>query len=51
MAHTSILDLPTEIIQSFIFKYLADIDVYRLGRSGNTRLKEISEDYVQIGKL
>ena len=51
MANTNIIDLPTEIIQSFIFKYLADVDVYNLGRTGNSRLKEISEDYVQIGKF
>ena len=51
MGGTSFLDLPNEIIQDFIFKYLDDVDIYRLGTTGSTRLKEICENFVQIGKL
>ena len=50
MAMSTFLDLPTEIIQKYVFKYLADIDIYNLGNTGNIRLKQISEDYVQLGK-
>ena len=52
MSTTSILDLPTEIIQTFIFKYLDDIDIYNLGEAGSKRLKEISQGTIaQLGKL
>ena len=46
-----ILDLPNEIFLTNIFKHLNDIDVYYLGETGNHRLKEISEAYVQLGKF
>ena len=45
-----ILALPIEIIQDFIFEYLADIDIYNLGQAGNKRIKEICEHYIKIGR-
>ena len=47
---TTILDLPTEIIQDYLFKYLEDTDIYNLSQLGSRRLKEISEGFVQLGK-
>ena len=49
--NASILDLPNEIFLTEIFKHLDDIDIYHLGETGNQRLKEISEAYVQLGKF
>ena len=43
--------LPTEILRDFIFKYLSDVDVYRLGNCGDQRLKEICENFTQVGRL
>ena len=51
MGGISFLDLPNEIIQVYIFKYLEDVDIYTLGKTDSTRLKEICENTVQIGKL
>ena len=41
----NIQDLPTEILQNALFKYLDRIDIHNLSKTGNWRLKEISEDY------
>ena len=43
MITKGIVDLPTEILQTFIFKYLDDIDIHNLGEAGSRRLKEIAE--------
>ena len=51
MSQTSIIDLPPEIFQDFIFAHLSDDDIYSLGRSGNARLKAIAEDYINSGEL
>ena len=50
MAAPTILDLPTEVFQNCIFKYLPDIDVYNLRKTGNLRMKQISEDHIELGK-
>ena len=50
MVTPTLLDLPSEIILKYVFKYLADIDVYNLRSTGSIRLKELSEDYVKLGK-
>ena len=49
MTNPTFLDLPTEIIRKYIFKYLADIDVYNLRNTGSIRLRELSEEYVTLG--
>ena len=41
--------LPSEVLQTHIFRYLSDIDIYNLGMMGNKRLREVAEDYVQLG--
>ena len=46
----TILDLPMEIFD-FIFTFLDHMDIYRLGETGNERLKNISDIYAQIGML
>ena len=51
MNTVTIADLPTEILQNFVFKYLGDIDIYNLSRAGNTRLRKISEDFSELGKF
>ena len=52
MDTTTILDLPTEIFITAIFKYLNNIDIYHLGESGSKRLKGISEYIVgNLGKF
>ena len=43
-------DLPTEIFRHYLFPYLDDIDIFRLGNAGDTRLKEICDNFVEIGK-
>ena len=43
-------DLPTEIIQDYLFKYLHDTDIYNLSQTGSMRLKEVSENFIQLGK-
>ena len=50
MAALGFLVLPNEVIQNFIFTYLEDIDIYKLGQTGNYRLKELCEHNVKIGK-
>ena len=45
-----IQDLPPEILQNNVFKHLDGLDIYNLGNAGSTKLKDISEDYVQLGK-
>ena len=46
-----ISQLPTEILQTFIFKCLDDIDVWSLGQAGDTRLREITEQYLDMMKI
>merc|ERR1712141_650329 len=41
-------DLPTEIIQDYLFKYLHDTDIYNLAQAGSHRLKEVSESFIQL---
>ena len=43
-----ISQIPTEVLQTFIFKYLDDIDVWSLGQAGDTRLREITEQYLDM---
>ena len=47
---TGILDLPAEIFHNLIFKYLGAFDIHSLGKSGSHRLKEISENYLELRK-
>lgn len=51
MSATSVLDLPTEIFHSEIFKYLKDADIFSFGMAGSRTLNEISEDYLKISKV
>ena len=44
-------DLPTEIVQDYIFKYLEDTDIYNLSQVGSHRLNEVSESFLQLGTL
>ena len=50
-----IATIPAEVIQNYVFPYLFVIDIYNFGRTGNKKLKEISEDYIgrycKLGKL
>ena len=46
-----ILDLPVEIFRNHLFRYLSNIDIYNIGQTGNTKLQEISEACVQLGKV
>ena len=46
----TLLDLPMEIFD-LIFTFLDHMDIYRLGETGNERLKNISEIYAQIGTI
>ena len=50
MPPKGILDLPPEIFHHEIFQYIDDFDVYNFGNAGSKRLKQICEDYVQLGK-
>ena len=50
MVEILLQDLPTEIIRQYLFPYLDDIDIFRLGNTGDTRLKEICDNFVEIGK-
>ena len=36
---TTIDDLPTEILEDYLFKYLHDTDIYNLSQTGSSRLK------------
>ena len=47
---TGILDLPTELFYSWIFRYLDEADIYNLGEAGSQRLKQISEGSVKLGQ-
>ena len=46
----TIEDLPTEIIQDKLFQYLHDTDIYNLSQTGSLRLKEVSENFIQLGE-
>lgn len=38
-----------EILQTYIFDYLEYDDICSLGKTGSSRLREISEDYITPG--
>ena len=40
-----------EILQTYIFDYLGYDDICSLSKTGNTRLREISEDYITPGMM
>ena len=46
----TIEDLPAEIIQDYLFQYLHDTDIYNLSQTGSLRLKEVSENFIQLGE-
>ena len=46
----TIIDVPPEILQTYVFRYLNLIDVHNLSHIGSKRLKEISEDYAKRRK-
>ena len=46
----TIEDLPAEIIQDYLFQYLDDTDIYNISQSGSLRLKEVSENFIQLGE-
>ena len=46
----TIEDLPAEIIQDYLFQYLDDTDIYNISQTGSLRLKEVSENFIQLGK-
>ena len=46
MCSTSIIDLPIEIIEDFIFPLLTDEDIKNCGKTKIKRLKEIVDDYL-----
>ena len=46
----TIEDLPAEILQDYLFQYLHDTDIYNLSQTGSLRLKEISENFIQLGE-
>ena len=43
---TTILDLPNELFIDVLFKYLTVTDIFSLGETGNSRLRELAQDYV-----
>ena len=40
-------DLPSEVLQEVIFKYLTCKDIRSIGRTKSKRLKSIADDYIQ----
>ena len=46
----TIEDLPAEIIQDYLFQYLDDTDIYNISQTGSLRLKEVSENFIQLGE-
>jgi hypothetical protein len=50
MFSPSLVDLPTEIIQSLILTKLNDTDIRNLGKTGSKRLQQISDDYLRNNK-
>ena len=47
MCSTSIIDLPIEIIEDFIFPLLTDEDIKSCGKTKIKRLKDIVDDYLR----
>ena len=47
---TTLDELPTEILHDYLFQYLHDTDIYNLSQTGSSRLKEVSENFIQLGK-
>ena len=47
MCSTSIIDLPIEIIEDFIFPLLTDEDIKSCGKTKNKRLKDIVDEYLR----
>ena len=47
MCSTSIIDLPIEIIEDFIFPLLTDKDIKNCGKTRIKRLKDIVDDYLK----
>ena len=50
MCSTTIIDLPTELIESFIFPYLSDGDIKRFGQTGQKRFEDIANYYLSKNK-
>ena len=48
MYSTTLADLP-DVPLRMILKYLPDLDIYHLGQIGNTRLYQITRDFVDLG--
>ena len=46
---STIEEMPTEILQDYVFKYLHDTDIYNLSQTGSLRLKEVSENFIHLG--
>ena len=43
---TTLIDLPTEIIDSFIFPFLNDMDIRNFGKIGIKRFENIANEYL-----
>ena len=50
MGSTSIIDLPTEIIESFILPRLTDDDVRNFGKTNIRRFEEIAYEFLKDNK-
>ena len=50
MSSTTIVDLPTELIESFIFPCLSDSDIKRFGETGLKRFEDIANYYLSNNK-
>ena len=48
--NVSIIDLPIEIIEDFIFPLLTFEDIKSLGKTGIKRLEDISDEYLKDNK-
>ena len=46
MYSTTIIDLPTEVIDSFIFPFLTDVDIRHFGKIGIKRFEDIANEYL-----
>ena len=43
----TILDLPSEVFQEVVFKYLTCKDIRSIGKTKSKRLKSIADDFIQ----
>ena len=50
MPSSTLIDLPTEIIDRYILSKLNDNDIRSFGKTGSKRLKQISDDYLRNNK-